>query len=305
MEFINEFISSGWHGIASQIKSIGIADVIDILLVAVLFYYVYIFIKDRRAGKLALGVTLLVLLLVVSDLADLVVMKYILQNLFQIGILAIIIIFQPELRSMLENVVGDSVKGLRSFGDRKSEKDIESFLRELTDAATQLSSSCTGALIVIEGMTRLGDVTVNGTIVDAKCTSMLLRNIFYNKTPLHDGAVVIRDMRVYAAGCTLPLTAKNNTVAKELGTRHRAALGISEQSDAMAIVVSEETGVISVAYKGTLSRGYDSITLRKTVSDVFFSNTAHTKKNTKRGKKKAKDAAFVQMTAENGGESDE
>lgn len=271
MDFINEFLQKGWNGILAQIKSIGISDIFDILLVSVLIYYVYIFIKDRRAGKLALGVTALILLLVISDFANLTVMKYLLQNIFQIGVIAIIIIFQPELRSMLENFVGESVRGLRSFGDRKSETQKESFLHELTDSVTLLSSSYTGALIVIEGMTKLGDIIANGTLIDAECSSLLIRNIFFNKSPLHDGALIIRNTRLYAAGCTLPLTSKNNSIERELGTRHRSALGMSEQSDALCIIVSEETGIVSVAYKGVLTRNIDVISLRNLVSDIFFS----------------------------------
>ena len=259
-----------WNYFVNQVKSIGITDVLDILIVAVLFYYVYIFIRDRRAGKLAIGVGILVVFQIISELLGLSTMQFILQNIFQIGVIAIVIIFQPELRSMLERVGGDSLRGLRSIGEQRSLQEINHFKTELCDAVGEMSMSGTGALIVIEKSTRLGDVISSGTIINADVSSLLLRNIFFNKSPLHDGAVVIRDLRIHAAGCMLPLATKSG-IAKELGTRHRAAIGMSEQSDAIIIVVSEETGNISLAYKGVLTRDYDVIKLSVRLDELLFS----------------------------------
>ena len=273
-----------WNYFVNQIKSIGVTDVLDILIVAVLFYYVYVFIRDRRAGKLAIGVGILVVFQIVSELLDLNAMKFILQNIFQIGVIAIVIIFQPELRSMLERVGGDSLRGLRSIGEQRSMQEIKRFKTELCDAVGEMSMSGTGALIVIENSTKLGDVIASGTVINADVSSLLLRNIFFNKSPLHDGAVVIRDLRIHAAGCMLPLATKGN-IAKELGTRHRAAIGMSEQSDAIIIVVSEETGTISLAYKGVLTRDYDVISLSVRLDELLFSENRFIKH------KRKKDAA--------------
>lgn len=269
MSTFSDYISQGWKFFTSQVKSIGITDIIDILIVAVLFYYIYVFIRDRRAGRLAVGVVILIAIQIIADALDLVTMKYILQNIFQIGVLAIIIIFQPELRSMLERVGGDSLRGLGNIGNKRDRQVIKTFKDELCDAVNEMSMSRTGALVVIENNTKLGDVISSGTVVNADMSSLLLRNIFFNKSPLHDGAVVVRNLRIYAAGCMLPLASKNY-IDKELGTRHRAAIGMSEQSDAVTIVVSEETGNISVAYKGVLTRDYDVVKLKVRLDELLF-----------------------------------
>ncbi|MBQ7161570.1 MAG: diadenylate cyclase CdaA [Clostridia bacterium] len=285
MSVISEFFSRGWKFFVDQVKSIGFNDIIDILIVAVLFYYIYLFIRDRRAGKLAIGVAILVVMQIVSEALDLTVMKFILQNIFQIGVLAIIIIFQPELRSMLERVGGDSLRGLRNLGTERDVQQIKQFKDELCDAVNELSMSRTGALIAIERSTRLGDVIASGTIINADVSSLLLRNIFFDKSPLHDGAVVIRDMRILSAGCMLPLASKTNGINKELGTRHRAAIGLSEQSDAVIIVVSEETGNVSVAYKGRLTRDYDVVNLRLRLDELIYPQQNSRKRKSKKNGK--------------------
>lgn len=261
-------ISNGWNFFINQIKAIGISDILDILIVAVLLYYVYVFIKERRAGKLALGVVVLLLIQMISSIFELEVLNFIMGNILQIGLIAAVIIFQPELRSMLERVGGDSIKGLRSIGEDREITGVSQFADELCEAVHEMSMSKTGALIVLERTTKLGDIIATGTVVNADTSSMLVRNVFFNKSPLHDGAMVIRDMRVYAAGCLLPLATKND-ITKELGTRHRAAIGASEASDALVIVVSEETGIISIAEKGKLRRGFDSVSLKAELEAVF------------------------------------
>lgn len=281
MNTLMKYISDGWSYFFNQISTFGIADFFDILIVAVLFYYIYVFIRDRRAGKLAIGVAALIVLQLLSDLFDLVAMKFILQNIFQIGVIAIVVIFQPELRSMLERVGGDSLRGLKSIGEQKNEQAVSHFKDEICEAVKEMAMSRTGALIVIENSTKLGDVIASGTVINADVSSLLLRNIFFNKSPLHDGAVVIRDMRIHAAGCMLPLATKNN-ITKELGTRHRAAIGMSEQSDALIIVVSEETGVISLAYKGVLTREYDIVKLKVRLDELLF---AEQNKRRRKGRK--------------------
>ena len=290
MTTVSEYLSNGWKFFINQVKSIGVTDILDIIIVAVLFYYIYIFIRDRRAGKLAIGVAILVAIQVISDALGLVTMKFILQNIFQIGVLAIIVIFQPELRSMLEHVGGDSLRGLRSFGEQRSLQETKHFKDELCDAVNEMSMSRTGALIVIENTTKLGDVIASGTIINADVSSLLLRNIFFNKSPLHDGAVVIRNMRLQAAGCMLPLATKNN-ITKELGTRHRAAIGMSELSDALIIVVSEETGNISLAYKGRLTRDYDILKLKVRLDELIYPAQS-TRKFRRNNKKRSRAEVF-------------
>ena len=198
--------AGAWTYFVNQIRAIGVSDIFDILIVSVLVYYVYIFIRDRRAGKLALGVGVLVLIQILSSVFDFAVLNYFVKNIFQVGIIAAVIIFQPELRSMLESVGGDSIKALRSIGEDKSKQAAEHFVSELCEAVSEMSMSKTGALIVIERSTKLGDIISTGTLINADTSSLLLRNIFFNKSPLHDGAVVLRDMRIHSAGCLLPLT---------------------------------------------------------------------------------------------------
>ena len=263
------WIGNLWTYFINQIKAMGIADIIDILLVSVLIYYIYKFIRERRAGKLAVGIAVLAFMTMLSNAFELNVVSYFMQNIFQVGLIAAVVIFQPELRSLLENVGGDSIKRLRSLGEVKEEQQTLMFVNELCEAVGEMSMSKTGALIVIEQSTKLGDIISTGTVINADTSSMLIRNIFFNKSPLHDGAVVIRNQRVYAAGCLLPLATKNN-ITKELGTRHRAAIGASEASDALVIVVSEETGTISLAHKGHMHRGYDAVRLKAKLDSLLI-----------------------------------
>lgn len=263
------WIGNLWTYFINQIKAMGIADIIDILLVSVLIYYIYKFIRERRAGKLAAGIAVLAFMTMLSNAFELNVVSYFMQNIFQVGLIAAVVIFQPELRSLLENVGGDSIKRLRSLGEVKEEQQTLMFVNELCEAVGEMSMSKTGALIVIEQSTKLGDIISTGTVINADTSSMLIRNIFFNKSPLHDGAVVIRNQRVYAAGCLLPLATKNN-ITKELGTRHRAAIGASEASDALVIVVSEETGTISLAHKGHMHRGYDAVRLKAKLDSLLI-----------------------------------
>ena len=255
-----EYVGGALEVFKAQFKSFsfGINDFFDIIIVAVLLYYVYKFIKQRRAGKLALGLGVILLVNIVSDIFSLSALGFIISNFFQIGLLAIVILFQPELRSALEQAGGTSLKGLKNLGDKHSQN-TEEMINSVCDAACEMAKDKTGALIVFENQTGLNDVVSSGTIVNADVSSFLLRNIFFENTPLHDGAVVVRGGRVHAAGCFLPLS-DNNTIAKELGTRHRAAIGMSEVSDALVLVVSEETGTISIAQNGEIfdrrRRGY-------------------------------------------------
>lgn len=256
-----EYIADSVRYIANQIMSMGISDIIDILLVSVIFYYIYIFIRDRRAGKLALGVVLILLVLTMSSFLNMNTLNFLLQNVVQVGILALFIVFQPELRSMLEKMGGNSLNPLNRIGEQKELQQTLETIDELARSAQELSNDKTGALIVIERTTRLGDEVKSGVVVDAEISTFLVKNIFFNKAPLHDGAMIIRNNRILACGCFLPLS-NNGDIVKDLGTRHRAGIGISENSDALVIVVSEENGVISLAENGTLVRNFTRYTLK-------------------------------------------
>ncbi|MFA6948191.1 MAG: diadenylate cyclase CdaA [Eubacteriales bacterium] len=272
MEALKSFITDSWNGLAMTIASMRILDVVDVLVVSVLLYYIIKFIRDRRAGKLAAGVVFLIVVQLLSDLLDLVTMKFIMQNVFQLGLLAVIVVFQPELRSLLENVGGDSIRSLKIIGEQRDNDGTSAVISAVCEAARDMSLTKTGALIVFERSTKLGDVIKSGTVVNADPSVMLIKNIFFNKASLHDGAMIIRGGRVYAAGCFLPVSVKLD-ISKDLGTRHRAAIGMSENSDALVVVVSEETGTISIALGGQLRRGFDDISLRAELSKYLIKET--------------------------------
>jgi len=252
-------------------KNAELADLIDIALVTVLIYYFIKFIRGRRAGKLAIGVGCVIVLLFVSDLFDMPAMNFLFSNIVQVGVLAILVLFQPEIRTALEQIGGNSVKTLKNTVSHKEKVySHNEAISNICQAVTELSRDYTGALIIIERSTLLGDILdkPKTTIVNADISVSILKNIFFNKAPLHDGAVIIRDNRVYAAGCVLPMTERND-ILKDLGTRHRAAIAMSENSDAIAIVVSEETGTISIALNGELRRNYDYNTLKQELTDLL------------------------------------
>ena len=267
------------------VRNISIPDVIDILCVTILLYFIVVFLRDKRAAKLVIGVIFLVILKAISDFFGMYVMQFILQNVFRVGLIIIAIIFQPELRAALEKVGGQPLKGIRSIG--KKTDDADGVISSVTEAASELSETKTGALIVIERDTKLGDMVLTGTVIDAEPSSSLIRNIFYDKAPLHDGALIIRKDRLYAAGCLLPLST-NSDIIQDLGTRHRAAIGMSENSDAVVVVVSEETGVVSVAVDGVLHRGYSKTSLRS-VLERCLKNGTNNFRAQKNGKKNGKD----------------
>lgn len=265
-----------WNMFVIQMKAIEFTDIIDIALVALLLYLLLNFIRDRRAGKLAIGVALLVVVQIISTILNLHAMQFILQNIFQVGLIALVVVFQPELRSVLEKIGTEPIKGIKnigSFADSKDNAVISHCIKEICDAAADLSAERTGALIIIERNTKLGDVIKSGTVINADMSSFLLRNIFFNKAPLHDGAVIIRNWRLYAAGCFLPLST-NESIIKDLGTRHRAGIGMSEVSDAIVIIISEETGLISIANKGELRRGYTYNTLKLALEEIFSESSS-------------------------------
>lgn len=271
------------------IKNIGIVDIIDILILSLLLYALYSFIRDRRAGKLTLGLILILSLFVVSSALNMHAMRYVLSNFYQIGMIAIIIVFQPELRAALEKVGGTPISGLRNItSDSRELASQSATIEAICNAVSDLSRDKVGALIAIERSTKLGDYIKSGVIVDSVISPYIIRNIFFNKAPLHDGSVIIRDRRLYAAGCFLPLSTKED-INKDLGTRHRAAIGLSETSDAIVIVVSEETGTISLAVGGNLERNFNYNSLKQELNTMLTPQmqAEHLKKH-RDGKKRKK-----------------
>lgn len=263
-----EWLKDTFTTVVHIIQNIRFVDILDILVLSVMLYFLFRFIRDKRAGKLAVGLVFMLAFVVFSEIIGMRTMQYIFQNLFQVGIISIVIIFQPEFRSLLEKVGANPIKGLKNIGEVKREDSLRLSIREISTAVAEMSATKTGALIAYERETLLGDIISTGVKLDAQVNSFLVRNIFFNKAPLHDGAMIISDARIRAAGCLLPLSAQRD-INKDLGTRHRAAIGLSENSDAVVIVVSEETGTVSIAVNGNLSRGYTTETLKDKLVELL------------------------------------
>jgi diadenylate cyclase len=269
-----------------RLQHIGLRDVLDILILACVFFLLFKFIINRRAAKLALGLLFIVVIMFFSRYFDMKAMSFIFQNFTQAGIIAIIIMFQPELRSALEKIGNAPISNIKHMSsDTKSVSYISNAISVITETACDLSLEKTGALIVIERETKLGEHIKTGTIINAQLSSQILKNIFYNKAPLHDGAVILRNYRVFSAGCFLPLSL-NEEIDENMGTRHRAAIGISEVSDAVVVVVSEETGKISIVHDGKLKQNYSYKSLQKELSNLLLPNT--NEKDSKKSKLRRK-----------------
>lgn len=254
-----------------------VINVIDILCLALVLYVVYNFVKERRASKLVLGIVFLTVFLVVCHLLSLKAMKFILDSIFKVGIVLLVIVFQPELRAALEKMGDNSIKGVKSIGDRRNSTQTIAMIDEVSTAIFDLAKSKTGAIIVFERNTKLGDLILTGTVINAQISTFLIKNIFFNKAPLHDGAVIVRDNRLYSAGCLLPLSV-NPDIIKDLGTRHRAAIGVSENSDCVAVVVSEETGIVSIAHEGHIYRNFTRATMKKKLEEFLINGSVEQKK---------------------------
>ena len=245
---------------------IGPLDLIDILLLAALFYAVYRFTKKRRAGRVMIGFAIVVIAGALVVLLRLPALTFLVRLFASAFFFCIVLIFQPEIRDALEKIGNSRLAA--PLGDTIPKKHLplaKEVTEQTVDAVFRMSETCTGALIVFEGLTKLGDHMKNGKIVDARVTSHLLQNLFFDKAPLHDGAVIIRDFRIFAASCVLPST-KSDLDFGSMGTRHRAAVGVTEVSDALVVVVSEQTGVVSVAQEGQLVRDVD----RDQLTDILM-----------------------------------
>lgn len=279
------FISGLWDTFLALANTFRLADALDVLLVSFIIYNGIKLIRETRAEQLVKGIIILMLVYAASVVLQLNMMKTLLDYFFNFTIIALLVIFQPEVRRALEQI-GRSKIGSQNWFQFSSEE-VEKLqqqkrkcLNAVVDAAANFQKTKTGALIVFEMQTKLGDIIDTGTIVNAEPTVPMIGNIFFNKAPLHDGAMVIRDGVIYAAGCILPLT-KSDNVSIELGTRHRAAIGMSENSDAVVVVVSEETGQISIAVNGVLTRNYTRETLKSALEALILPDNAGEKKQSR------------------------
>lgn len=271
------------------VPHITITDILEIIILSYLLYHLMLWFKKTRAWTLLKGFVVIVLFMGIAMVFQLNTMLWIFKNAINVGILAVIILFQPELRRALEelgrkNIISDVL--IREDRGTKSDRLSDKTINELIAAAIAMSKNKTGALIVLEQDVALGEYESTGISIDAVVTKQLVVNIFEHNTPLHDGAVIVRNNRIVSATCYLPLTNQHD-LNKELGTRHRAAIGISEVSDSMTIVVSEENGMISVAQGGNLSRNLDAEGLRKQLESLRVHDVeTRRSRNRKRGGKK-------------------
>ena len=264
MTAIRTFFQEFWN----RIPQIGVNDIIDILIVAFLFYTVMRLIRSTSAARVARSILLLLVVTGLTEIFKLYTLNWILSKILEIGVIALVIMFQPELRRMLERFGGRFFTNLISSGGAASP---EQQAIEATVAACEgMSKEKVGALLIFERSMPLDEYFKTGTIVDAKVSDQLLRNLFFKNSPLHDGAVIVRGSRVAAAGCVMPLT-ENTHLPSDIGTRHRAGIGSSEVSDAVVVIVSEETGTISVAIGGMLKRHLAPKTLEKLLVSELIS----------------------------------
>ncbi|MDR2163640.1 MAG: diadenylate cyclase CdaA [Clostridiales Family XIII bacterium] len=255
----------------SLANGFGVLDVIDIAIIAFIIYKALGFIRESRAEQIVKGFIILILAAFFSGVLHLYALNWILNGVMTFGIIALVVVFQPELRRVLEYIGRGRIFTMR-FTAVDNER-IKSSASAIAKAVDDFSNGKTGALIVMEHEVSLDDFAETGTVLDADVTPELLKNIFYVGAPMHDGASIVREGRVHAAGCVLPLS-KNMSLPKELGMRHRAGIGITEVSDAYCIIVSEETGVISSAYDGKIKRFLDIKTIEKEILNMFLDESS-------------------------------
>ena len=251
----------------NQFRTISFIDIIDILIVAYIIYRIMKLLKDTSAERLIKGIIILVGIMLLASMLHLTMISWLLQQALNVGLFAIVVVFQPELRRLLEQIGKGNFSRLIVPADAPDE--VESMITATVSACADMSRTKTGALIVFERRERLGEIISTGTAVDAAPSAELIKNIFFKNSPLHDGAMVVRAGRICAAGCVLPLSG-NQSLSRDLGTRHRAAVGMSESADSVLVVVSEETGSISVAIGGMLKRHLSPDMLRKLLENELL-----------------------------------
>lgn len=271
-----DVIVNAYNWFAALMLTFKATDVLDIMVVSFIIYNLIKIVRETRAEQLVKGILVLVVAFFISGIFSLKMLNALFTSFFQFSVLAVLIVFQPELRSALEHIgrskiakYWNNLSGGREYEEEKL-KQIKLAIKCVVEAANSFQKTKTGALIVFERQTKLGDIIDTGTIINAQPSVPMIGNIFFNKAPLHDGAMVVRDGILYAAGCILPLTKNNSSVSVDLGTRHRAALGISENSDAVIVVVSEETGTISIALNGIITRNYTRETLNAALEELLI-----------------------------------
>lgn len=268
-----EVFSNGLSRSVNYLSTMGISDFLDIIIVAYLIYKAIGFVRRTNSNNLAKGLVVFLLALWGSDIFSLTMINFLLRKTAELGLIALLILFQPELRRLLERMGSGFASGRSSSGTV-----MDSAISQTVQACCDMSASKTGALIIFERGVALNSIISTGTVINADTTAELLKNMFFNKAPLHDGAVIIRDGRIAAAGCVLPLTQRTN-LSKDLGMRHRAGIGLSEESDAVIIVVSEETGAISVAMDGMLKRHLSGEALDKLLRGELIREEDSTEKH--------------------------
>ena len=251
----------------NQFRTISFIDILDILIVAYIIYRIMKLLKDTSAERLIKGIIILVGIMLLASMLHLTMISWLLQQALNVGLFAIVVVFQPELRRLLEQIGKGNFSRLIVPADAPDE--VESMITATVSACADMSRTKTGALIVFERRERLGEIISTGTMVDAAPSAELIKNIFFKNSPLHDGAMNVRAGRVCAAGCVLPLSG-NQSLSRDLGTRHRAAVGMSESADSVLVVVSEETGSISVAIGGMLKRHLSPDMLRKLLENELL-----------------------------------
>ena len=243
-------------------------DALDIAIVSYIVYKMIGFIRETRAMQLIRGLVIIIVAFFVSDIFNLYLLNWLLKSLFTMGLFAVVVLFQPELRRALEQVGRKNLMNTNSFRNIDKNNAVET-VDALVSAIDDFSATRTGALIAIERETMLNDIIETGVVVDAEISIRLLGNLFYEGSPLHDGGVIIRGARIHAASCVFPLTEKKN-IGRNLGTRHRAGVGLSEVCDALIIIVSEETGVVSIAEDGKIRRFVDLKTIEKMLLNMYL-----------------------------------
>lgn len=268
-----EVFSNGLSRSVNYLSTMGISDFLDIIIVAYLIYKAIGFVRRTNSNNLAKGLVVFLLALWGSDIFSLTMINFLLRKTVELGLIALLILFQPELRRLLERMGSGFASGRSSSGTV-----MDSAISQTVQACCDMSASKTGALIIFERGVALNSIISTGTVINADTTAELLKNMFFNKAPLHDGAVIIRDGRIAAAGCVLPLTQRTN-LSKDLGMRHRAGIGLSEESDAVIIVVSEETGAISAAMDGMLKRHLSGEALDKLLRSELIREEDSTEKH--------------------------
>ena len=277
MDSLADYIVQKGQFLLNLARQFTFKDAIDVIIVTILIYSAIKLVRETRAGQLVKGIIILVVIFLLSSQFELLMLSTILRTFFQFAFLALLIVFQPEIRKALEQMgrskVGQSLANAVGVKEKESDKtQIRKAIEGVVDATAVLQQMRMGALIVFERHTKLREIVETGTIVEADPSAQLIANIFFNKAPLHDGAMIIRAGRIYSAGCILPLSS-NISISADLGTRHRAGLGMSENSDAVVVVVSEETGQISIALNGRLTRNYNRVTLREKLEQLLISSS--------------------------------